>query len=168
MEIVVAVGERAVRPPTQRQLDAWLREWQKVLRLQDWNVRIECKREREMEHPDCHGLNSYSLALKNATIQVRHSLDFRDAGGFPEDIEATIVHELVHLHFAGFYTDKGLANTLQEQAIEVIAQSLVALKRKGLTMGKKGGSKKSKPAAGSPPPAEKKMPKGGGRGKKCG
>jgi hypothetical protein len=147
------------RTPSQARLDGWLREWQRTLRLQDWRLKIEARREKDMEFEGCHGLCNYSPALKDATITVRNSIDFQDGGGYPEDVEATIVHELLHLHFSPFYVTKGLVNTFQEQAIEVIAQSLVGLKRRGEAMASKNS--KGKPAAGSPPPAkpEPKLPK---------
>jgi hypothetical protein len=170
MEMIMALDKRPAKTPSQRQLDAWLREWRKALRLQDWNVKIECKREKDMEFAACHGLCNYSTSLKNATITIRDSLDFKDGGGWPEDVEATVVHELLHLHFAPIHISKGLGNTLQEQAIEVLAQCLVALKRKGAAMAK-GRGKKGAAAAGSPPLAkpEPKLgkSKGGGKSKKC-
>jgi hypothetical protein len=158
--------------PSQPRLESWLREWQQALRLQDWRLKIEVKREKDMECEACHGLCSYSPALKSGTITVRDSIDFQDGAGYPEDVEATIVHELLHLHFSPFYVNKGLVNTFQEQAIEVIAQSLVGLKRRGEAMASQKSKSKSKPAAGSPPPPkpESKLGKGkmakGGRGKK--
>jgi hypothetical protein len=160
------------RTPSQARLESWLREWQKALRLQDWRLEIQAKREKDMECEACHGLCSYSPALKSGTITVRDSIDFQDGAGSPEDVEATIVHELLHLHFSPFYVNKGLVNTFQEQAIEVIAQSLVGLKRRGEAMASPKSKSKDKPAAGSPPKAkpEPKMGKGkmakGGRGKK--
>jgi hypothetical protein len=151
----------------QRQVQAWLAEWQKALRLQDWLLRIEIKREKDMESEGCHGTCHYSPALKNATIVLRDSIDFRDGAGYPEDLEATIVHELLHLHFAPFYITKGLVNTFQEQAIEVIAHSLVGLKRRGEAMAKGGGKKIKRnipAAAASAKPSGTMKNKGDGKG----
>jgi hypothetical protein len=119
------------KTPSQKQLDAWLREWQRILRLQDWEVKVAARRERAMQSNDCEGCNRYQPDLKRASIHIRDPLDEPEDADFPADPEATIVHELLHLHFAPFYVTKGLLNTLQEQAIEVIAQSLVGLKRRG-------------------------------------
>jgi len=156
------------RTPSQARLDGWLREWQRVLRLQDWCLKIEAMREKDMEFQGCHGLCNYSPTLKNATITVRDSIDFRDGAGYPEDVEATIVHELLHLHFSPFYVTKGLVNTFQEQAIEVIAQSLVGLKRRSEAMASKKG--KPAPMVGAAPAKEPKVmgkaakgPKKGGK-----
>src|SRR5262245_6779419 len=157
----------------QAQLEAWLREWQQTLRLQDWQVKIDLRREKAMEYEGCHGLNGYTTSLKQSRIQIRHPTDDHPVADYPQDVEATIVHELLHLHFAPFYVKKGLANTFQEQAIEVIARSLVELKRKGFAMAKGKGNKRSKGGATVPgiggKPARMKPPgaksKGVGKGK---
>ena len=135
------------KAPSQKQLDAWLRQWQRALRLQDWEVKVAARRERAMHSDDCEGCNRYQPALKRASIHIRDVLDDPEDADFPPDPEATIVHELLHLHFAPFYVTKGLVNIFQEQAIEVITQSLVGLKRKGRAMASK---KRKVPAAAAP------------------
>jgi hypothetical protein len=148
----------------QAQLEAWLAEWQKALRLQDWQVTVAVRRERAMHSDDCEGCNRYQPALKRASIHVRDVLDDPENADFPADPEATIVHELLHLHFAPFYVNKGLVNVFQEQAIEVIAQSLVGLKRRGMTVAKKKDVKKP-PKVKVPAPMPEASMGGKGKGK---
>src|SRR5215469_18222449 len=107
-----------MKPPTQKQLEAWLREWQKILRLQDWDCKVSLKRAADMHADSCEGCNRYHTALKTASIHVRDPIDHESDAEWPPDAEETIVHELIHLHFAPFYATKGLVNTFQEQAIE--------------------------------------------------
>jgi hypothetical protein len=163
--------------PSQKQLDAWLREWQKALRLQDWEVKIGLYREKSMGMDASEALNSYHMGLKRSLIQVRDLTDHAN-DDFPADPEASIVHELLHLHFAPFHARNGLANTFQEQAIEVLAQCLVALKRKGEAMAGKSTSKgKAVIPSGGAKPSGQKMPTEGnvkmagsktkGKGKDC-
>jgi hypothetical protein len=113
---------------SQAQLDRWVRQWQQVLRLQDWQVKVELCRERDMKQAGCEGLNDHNVHLKRSAIQIRDPADHLNAD-FPADIEATIVHELLHLHFAGLYSSKGLQMQLWEQAIESIAMAFVGMKR---------------------------------------
>jgi hypothetical protein len=143
--------------PSQRQLEAWVREWQMVLRLQDWKVLIELSREKEMKSPSCHGLCWYHDEHKRAKIWIRHPLDYQDPGDFPMDIECTVVHELLHLHFAPFYDkEEGARQTAQEMAIEMVAHGLVNLKRVRQIMVKQA-------AAGTAAKTKKKPPvKGAG------
>jgi len=148
------------KTPSQKQLDAWLREWQRILRLQDWEVKVAARRERAMHSDECEGCNRYQPELKRASIHIRDPLDDPEDADFPPDPETTIVHELLHLHFAPFYVTKGLLNTLQEQAIEAIAQSLVGLKRRGKAIVNKWSRipppVKQKPAAKQPPRTDKR------------
>lgn len=45
----------------------------------------------------------------------------------PYELEETLVHELLHLHFAPFMSEHDtLERTLQEQAIDAIAKALVS------------------------------------------
>ena len=121
--------------PTQRQLDAWIREWQRVLRLQDWRVNIALARENEMPDTGMHGQTWIHPEHKRARIWLRHPLDYQDRGGCEDDIEQTLVHEIVHLHFERFYDkNESPTQTAQETAIDLIACGLVELKRRSEVM----------------------------------
>ncbi len=54
----------------------------------------------------------------------------------PYDLEETLVHELLHLTCAPFEPEHGsLAHTLMEQTIDMLAKTLVRLKRGGVDVG---------------------------------
>lgn len=113
------------------QLGRWVREWQRILRLQDWKVKAFLKREDDMSVPDADGVCHFQITKKRGHIELRDPIDF-GSPSFPVNLEQVIVHELLHLHFAPFQGKAGSPQLLaQEQAIEAIADALIELKRKG-------------------------------------
>lgn len=103
-------------------------DWQKRLRLQDWNITLKLVTYGDIEAAGCCSQDRY----KNAVIKIaRH-------GGTPEkwlvgtDYEETLVHELLHLYTEGF--DRKLdENSAEERAMELMVErlsvALVNLKR---------------------------------------
>lgn len=106
-------------------------EWQKRLRLQDWIVKPMIARARELESNNCGGECEWNLRLKTAVIRILSAVDYPDNLIFEQDMEQTLVHELLHLHFAPLFasTEDKSIECAQEQAIESIAGALVQLKR---------------------------------------
>lgn len=123
--------------PSQAELEAMASEWQQRLRLQDWTVKIQVRRRHHMCLADAHGTCSWELRKKLAAIEIMDPADY-DPGswGWAEDVEKTVVHELLHLHFAPFAAkDDGPDDVAQEQAIDLIARALVAAKREAPPVG---------------------------------
>lgn len=105
-------------------------EWQKILRLQDWDVVVQVSRRDDTFGHTNTGQVRYQLGLKQALIKIIDPIDYPTNVIYPQDMETTLVHELLHLHFAPFDADDDTpAGTAQEQAIEAIAKGLVSLKR---------------------------------------
>lgn len=114
---------------TQKEMEDSLVKWQKRLRLDAWDVRIGIRRERDFDGKWCSGEISYSIESGKAVIKLLDPVDYPDKD-FPQDMEATLVHELLHLKFAAFTPqDDTLEHRLFEQAVESMANLLVALKR---------------------------------------
>jgi hypothetical protein len=110
-------------------LNALTKKWQAILRLQDWTIEAGYKRAFDM--PDGkQGGCTWVRRLKRALISV---LDPQDYGPDPvagsQDIEATLVHELLHIHFALVDDFAGVSMDLFEQSIDAIAIALVRLDR---------------------------------------
>lgn len=104
-------------------------EWQKRLRLTDWRVSIKYTRASEGLGEN-EGRCTWNLHRKEACIEVLDPVDHPTNKAFPCDTEVTVVHELVHLHFAPFDAEEESAESVaQEQAIECIAQALVEAER---------------------------------------
>lgn len=108
--------------------------WQRVLRLQDWDVRLDIARMADLGVGTL-GECDPSAVKRQAKITL---LDERDLGpqkfwfdGESWDWEITLVHELLHLHLhdvvgKDYQTPAGLA---AERAIHAISKALVALER---------------------------------------
>lgn len=116
----------------QAQAEELLAEWQRILRLQDWNIKIDIRRDREMELQSSMAEVHWTIEKKAAIMHLLDPIDYQN-DYFPIDHEVSIVHELLHLHMAGFDakfdTPEGVA---QEQAINAISTALVFLKRRGV------------------------------------
>lgn len=104
------------------------RYWQKILRLQDWDVQLKWARSVNLG-PTIEGLCEWVAARKEAAIKLLDPVDW--ASVKTTDIEAVLIHELLHLRFYGFTTkDNTPEDTAQEQAIHALSRALVGLKRK--------------------------------------
>lgn len=116
---------------TNEQLQAALAEWQKILRLQDWNIYARIAREKDLFCPDSAAAINWVLAKKTATLQLLDPIDYGEDLAVDQDHEVSLVHELLHLHYAPF--DNTENDTLElymlEQSIEAISRALVSLKR---------------------------------------
>lgn len=113
---------------TEEQLVAKCKEWQVVLRLQDWDVKAGIFRERDMAIGG-EGECDWNLTRKIASIRILDPIDYPEGAMIPMDMEDTLVHELLHLHFAPFFNEE--KSTEQEQAINSITNGLISLARGG-------------------------------------
>jgi hypothetical protein len=111
------------------ELKALLREWQKILRLQDWDVVVRFARRYEFNDEDNQGECSWVLDRREALIKILASEDYNPNCIYPHDVEGVLVHELLHLHMAPWRVQERMEDVAKEQAIEAIAKALVSLKR---------------------------------------
>lgn len=118
----------------QRESDAELdlRWWQRVLRLQDWDIRLRIAREREFEQRGRSAEVHIDVESKRAVVLLLDPQDYPEHDLWPQDHERSLVHELVHLHVEPFAPDNrdGLEVTAMEQAINALADALVSLRRR--------------------------------------
>jgi len=103
--------------------------WQKKLRLQDWKISIKVVRKSDLK-PKTLGNVHWDLSTKSAVIRVMHfddySVPFSDV---LDDLEVTIVHELVHLHLSSLPRNEA-SKSAEEQAVNLLADALINLDRK--------------------------------------
>lgn len=116
---------------TEKKLKALLVEWQGRLRLRDWNVTLEL-----VPFLGPFG-RSQCDKYKNAVIQICSPESIHPDEFGCTDIEVTLVHELLHLMSSRLSVeiepDTAQDDALEEM-IELVAQSLVALKRSVLNV----------------------------------
>jgi hypothetical protein len=111
--------------------------WQGILRLQDWDVKVVIARGREFVTGEgSQGECTWQLPTKQALIKLIDPIDYPTDTKWPYDPEKTLVHELLHLHFAplGLSDDKEIE---QEQAIDLIATGFLKVHRAGDRFAKK-------------------------------
>lgn len=114
---------------TQEELECLLRDWQAVMRLQDWDIKVKLCRARDLDGANRQAECGFTLPLKEAVIRILDPLDWVECD-FPQDHENDLIHELLHLHMAPFEpAPDGLAAKMMEQAVCSIAKGLLTLKR---------------------------------------
>jgi hypothetical protein len=105
----------------------WL--WQKRLRLQDWSLKVRLARSNDLR-PKTLGNVNWDRREKSATISVLDPTDYKLAGdAMRDDMEMTIVHELVHLHLSGLPRNEA-TKSAEEQAVVMLTDALVKLDRR--------------------------------------
>ena len=118
---------------TQVELDNLVSYWQGMLRLRDWDVKINLVRGRDLDQ-NTGGNCEWVLKRRTALIKILDPIDYPPEIQWPQDIEETIVHELLHLHFAPFdHTTDDADDIAREQAISMIASGFVGLRRSSAT-----------------------------------
>jgi hypothetical protein len=119
---------------TEDELRAKCVEWQRILRLQDWIISVGIFRKRDMKGENRCGEVEWTLEKRMASIRILDPVDYPDGLMEEQDMELTLVHELLHLHLVAVTPDHEdeLRHCALEQAIDAISRGLVALKR-GLT-----------------------------------
>jgi len=98
-------------------LDKRLAYWKDILSLTDWNITIE-----ETEPP-------FMLDNAAATIslEAEHMLAHINIRKGSEDVDHSIVHELLHIWLNCWDVNGQLVNSIKEQAINSIARGVVEL-----------------------------------------
>lgn len=109
---------------TELELQELCAEWQKRLRLQDWKVKVSLCRIRDID--DSYARMKTRNYFKEADIQIAEATDRPEAD---PDLEQTLVHELVHIHFTQLETPTGYGLTILENGIDLTAWALVNAKR---------------------------------------
>jgi len=107
--------------------------WQKRLNLQDWNITVVVVPASELK-PKTLGNVHWEIDKKTATIRVLDPADYRlPFKEMLQDMEFTVVHELIHLELAPVLADlhRSDANRRDEEhAVNHVADALLNLGRK--------------------------------------
>jgi hypothetical protein len=115
---------------TDKKLQKLTQEWQKLLRLQDWRVRVEFVEPLEMEDPGSMGQCQTDRGLRQVKIKLRSPEYNCYENEFNQDVEATLVHELLHVYTnLIIHAPDSTQGLFVEQAIEAMTMALLSLKR---------------------------------------
>ena len=100
--------------------------WQERMDLKDWRIRVELVRAERLE-PKTLGNIHWDTELKSATISVLSPEDYKlPREAMLDDMEFTIVHELVHLELASLPRSEA-SRRVEEHAVNAIASALLKL-----------------------------------------
>jgi hypothetical protein len=115
---------------TEEELIDLCRWWQEKLYLEFWEVALRISRDKDMKKSGQAEVDCV-LPKAMATIRILDPIDYPHSP-FKQDMEKSLVHELLHLHFTPFddFADDSLEHFMLERAVDQIAKTLVNLKRK--------------------------------------
>lgn len=114
---------------TIKQLVNLVDEWQDRLHLVDWAIAVNYCTPDEMPSVNAQGSCGVDQNHKQATVRILHPKHFAPLGNAYSlrDLEHTVVHELLHVHFDGLDVPDTRDREL-EQVINLLAESLINLK----------------------------------------
>ena len=100
--------------------------WKERLNLRDWSVSAQLVRPSSLE-PKTLGNIRWDLDRKEATIGVLSSYEYQlPWQEMLNDMEFTVVHELVHLHLASLPRSEA-SRRIEEHAVNELASALLKL-----------------------------------------
>lgn len=104
--------------------------WQNQLKLNNWRIIVGIKNLTEFNNKQSLSEIEFVSALNKAVIKILDPSDYPQSP-FEQDMEISLVHELLHLHFALFEpkSDASLEFLIMESTIEQLANILVEMKR---------------------------------------
>jgi len=112
---------------SQGDVDRWVRLWQARLALDEWKIDAHIVREADLNRDTLGNLRWNSLH-HTATLRVLDPRDYdMPAEQIPQDIERTVVHELVHLELA--VLPRNGSAKVEERVVDHITEALLGLDR---------------------------------------
>jgi hypothetical protein len=105
----------------------YLTTWQSKLRLMDWriNLTVVPKKYANQSGEMSYGMTKVDSRLKCATIYI---MDPKEDEMAEKELEATVVHELLHLYFDPYPWGKDESrDVVMEQAVDGVAIALMKL-----------------------------------------
>lgn len=104
--------------------------WSKRLNLDGWQISVVMTRRDDLKTNTLGGIR-WDKTKKRAVIKVQDASDYRmPFGEMLNDMEFTIVHELVHLELASLPRSEA-SRSNEEHAVNQIAEALLRLDRQG-------------------------------------
>jgi hypothetical protein len=108
-------------------LDRWVRLWQTRLALDEWKIEARIVRQNEL-NPDTLGNLKWNSLHHTANLKVLDPRDYdMPAEQIPQDMERTVVHELVHLELS--VLPRNGSAKVEERVVDRITEALLGLDR---------------------------------------
>jgi hypothetical protein len=113
----------------QQFVDQKLAIWRQRLKLEDWRISVAMARQSDLAPKTLGGIK-WDKPKKSAVIWVLDPSDYRlPFREMLDDMELTIVHELVHLELASLPRSQA-SRSSEEHAVNGIAEAMLGLDRK--------------------------------------
>ena len=133
INIIPAASPKAVSPNVDKAASRFLQQklqtWQQRLALKDWDIQINLVRASALE-PKTLGNIKWDTDLKQATISVLSSKDYKlPYQPMLNDMEFTVVHELVHLTLSSLPRSEASRRT-EEHAVNELSAALLKLAKR--------------------------------------
>lgn len=135
-EPVPSLAQQVSPPPSagekgqlaQRFIDDRLAVWRQRLKLEGWRISVALTRRNDLKPKTLGGIR-WDKGKKSAVIWVLDPSDYRlPFREMLDDMELTIVHELVHLQLASLPRSEA-SRSSEEHAVNGIAEALLKLDR---------------------------------------
>lgn len=119
------------RIATESRLRFVCKKWQKRLGLADWDVLVRFAKQHEMQSSTGEAQIEPLPNFKRAELLVLSPDDWNPKTWHDQDTEASVIHELLHLHFDYWMskTKSAAEELLMEQGLGAIERALVRLGR---------------------------------------
>jgi hypothetical protein len=123
-----AAEPSVLQPPvSQTDVDRWVRLWQARMALDEWKIEARIVRQNDL-NPDTLGNLKWNSLRHTATIKVLDPRDYdMPAEQIPQDIERTVVHELVHLELSVLPRDG--SPKVEERVVNRMTEALLGMDR---------------------------------------
>jgi hypothetical protein len=113
----------------QRFVTQALATWQDRLNLKDWDIKVDLVRPSALE-PKTLGNIHWDTNTRQASIGVLSAYDYTlPTPAMLEDMEFTVVHELIHLHLASLPRSDA-SRGVEERAVNELARALLRLAKR--------------------------------------
>ena len=121
---------------TEEHFDEMIEYYKPLLGLSDWAINLAVKPMMDV-HNENMASTHWILSRRIAWVEMSHS-ESRGSGVMPDDAEQSLLHELLHITFAGWH-DHSESGTMKtrgieynvccEQPIDQLSQTLVLMRR---------------------------------------
>jgi hypothetical protein len=107
--------------------------WQNRLKLQDWNITLEISHPGDLRRGTLGNIR-WDAEKKTARIRVLSASEYHaPLRATLQDMELTVVHELIHLEFSGVTRNEesrsAESRTAEEDAVNRMAETMLRLDR---------------------------------------
>jgi hypothetical protein len=119
-----------MRTITIEEAEQRLRQWQRICRMQDWQISVKIIRSEELDNPNttCGQVDMW-INSKLAQIAIQDPIDHFEDKHSPYDMESSLAHEFAHILCWSWEQrcKNDIEDKVREQSMDNIAAGLCAI-----------------------------------------